>query len=86
MIRAVTVYQIASGKRFDTRQKAAEAIADECRELLDARLKPLLGGFTATQLYQVVMELAPDAQGIKRLLDLLNAVMREEDDEEQHAD
>lgn len=86
MIRAVTVYQIASGKRFDTRQKAAEAIADECRELLYARLKPLLGGFTAAQLYQVVMELAPDAQGIKRLLDLLNEVMREEDDEEQHAD
>lgn len=86
MIRAVTVYQIASGKRFDTRQKAAEAVADECRELLDARLKPLLGSFTASQLYQVVMELAPDAQGIKRLLGLLNAVMGEEDDEEQHAD
>lgn len=86
MIRAVTVYQIASGKRFDTRQKAAEAIADECRELLDARLKPLLGSFTASQLYQVVMELAPDTQGIKRLLDLLNAVMGEEDDDDPHSD
>lgn len=81
MIRPVTVYQIASGKRFETRQKAAEAIADECRELIDARLKPLLGQLGASDLFKVVMALAPDAQGIKALLDQLNAVMGEEDDD-----
>lgn len=81
MIRAVTVFETASGKRYDSRKQALEAVADECREVLDKQLKNLHNTLGASALYKVVMELAPDAESIKALVDKLNAIIGEDEDD-----
>lgn len=81
MIRAVTVFETPSGKRFAERKAAEEAVADECRKLFEAKLKHLLGPMSRSDLYKVIIALAPDPAGAKALVDQLNAIIGEPEDE-----
>lgn len=77
MIRKVEVYQLADGRQFPTREKAAEALADQCREALSERLKPLLGPMTNSDLYKIVMTLIPDDKAALSLSLALDTILGE---------
>lgn len=73
MIRRLTVFETADGKRFDDEDKAREHVADLCREALDKRLKAATkpGKFSANDIFQIVMALVPDALAGAELADEL---------------
>lgn len=75
----VEVYQTADGKQHPTPKKAEEHVADQCREILDERIKHMLpkGHLTSTDRYRVIMQLIPDAAAARVLAGELGKVFIE---------
>lgn len=69
MIREKEVFQTADGKFFDDASKAQEHVADNVREIIDARFADLMraGKLTANDRYTIVMALIPDAKAATSL-------------------
>lgn len=69
MIRKVMRYQTADGECFADEQKALEHVADKCREVVELRLRPLmgLGKMSTNEQYRAVMALVPDAKSAYEL-------------------
>lgn len=69
MLKRFEVFETSDGKRFDNEAKALEHIADAAREILDARLAPLMaaGKLSANDRYRVVLAIIPDANAAKAL-------------------
>jgi hypothetical protein len=59
MLREISVYETADGKRFDDPRKAQEHVADAIREALDSRLASLqeAGKLSANDRFAIVMAL-----------------------------
>lgn len=75
--RVIKVFETADGARFDKEPKALEHVADECREVLSLKLKPLLGPLTHNDIFRAVMCLIPDAAGAKELAKALSSKFHE---------
>jgi hypothetical protein len=74
MLKTVEHYETPDGKTFADEGDALTHIADRCREVLDKRLEPLLGKFSANDLYQVVMAIAPNSDACESLAKQLAAI------------
>lgn len=77
MIRKVEMYRLADGSLYEDPKKAAEALADQCRQAISDRLKPLVGAMTVSELYKVVMTLIPDDKAALSLSLQLDTILGE---------